>query len=695
MGIEIDLVKKDLNSKSMQDAVKDYISRVDEVANLLPVTLFVDTAIIHLFARTRSTPYVYYYRSYDQTGKQWKPWEKMDVEIQYHDDPEAVGQGGAFMIPAMVGGRLIVFCPQIIKQVAKGEDIQREKPLDMVEHVEIKLGWSEYRNGKWTPKKLSSEAVRSTPQMSLDHPVRELRFRLDNLTTIKAKITIDEIGTFEFKDGCCADMKVKANFRKVDQPWDKYEFNKIQLSDKSLIARSSDWSVSDNPHSLNQHSLDGQETAVRKLQDLLSQLELQKEAQDPMTVAQIRTLWQDIGRPIKRITLTHGASTGMLTHTSASTTLDRIYTYVHTLTDAIAANELESPTGIYDWELGLHAPSFLMDKLTSSHQYEKALEIARFVFNPMASGADNTSPDGVWKWAPFRKISARGSFELYLGHLTANQPSPKVNEWRNTPFQPHAVARGRPVAYMIWMVMRYIKILIAAGDQLFRQETMESMPLAIQYYTLAAHLSGPPSQKIPKHTKTTPKTFNTLIESWDAFPFAKPVGTTHIISDTGLSLGYFCVPRNPAIRDLRIQIDDRLYKIRHCQDINGITHKLALFEPPIDPGALVRAAASGLSLSSVLESISGPMPNYRFQYLLRGALEMVQELKSLAGAFLSAKEKLDSEAYQRIRAGHESTINAVVLDLKKLSRNEAKKAIGTHPICLIFSLTPLRVGSTD
>jgi hypothetical protein len=36
---------------------------------------------------------------------------------------------------------------------------------------------------------------------------------------------------------------------------------------------------------------------------------------------------------------------------------------------------------------------------------------------------------------------------------------PKINEWRNKPFQPHLVARGRPTAYMMRVAMTYIKIL--------------------------------------------------------------------------------------------------------------------------------------------------------------------------------------------------------------------------------------------
>src|SRR5256885_11809924 len=51
--------------------------------------------------------------------------------------------------------------------------------------------------------------------------------------------------------------------------------------------------------------------------------------------------------------------------------------------------------------------------------------------------------------------------------------------------------------------------------------------------------------------------------------------------------------------------------------INGIERKLPLYEPPIDPGLLVAAAAAGLSLSSVLNDLNSPLPNMRFKHLLR------------------------------------------------------------------------------
>ena len=114
---------------------------------------------------------------------------------------------------------------------------------------------------------------------------------------------------------------------------------------------------------------------------------------------------------------------------------------------------------------------------------------------------------------------------------------------------------------------------------------------------------------------------------------------------------YFCIPDNPNLTALRDTIDDRLFKIRHCENIAGVFQQLPLFDPPIDPGLLVQAAAQGLSLASVLNDLNSPMPNYRFYFLLQKALEVCNELKALGGAFLSAKEKGDGEALGRLRAG--------------------------------------------
>ena len=83
------------------------------------------------------------------------------------------------------------------------------------------------------------------------------------------------------------------------------------------------------------------------------------------------------------------------------------------------------------------------------------------------------------------------------------------------------------------------------------------------------------------------------------------------------------------------RIADRLFKIRHCQNIDGVERSLALFAPPIDPGMLVRAAASGLDISSILAGINAPTPYYRFNVLSQKATELAQEVRGLGSLIIA------------------------------------------------------------
>ena len=79
-------------------------------------------------------------------------------------------------------------------------------------------------------------------------------------------------------------------------------------------------------------------------------------------------------------------------------------------------------------------------------------------------------------------------------------------------------------------------------------------------------------------------------------------------------------------------------------NIEGIVRQLPLFEPPIDPGFLVRAAAAGIDISTALNDLNAPLPHYRFRVILQKAFELCSEVKSLGASLLSALEKRDSEA---------------------------------------------------
>ena len=122
-------------------------------------------------------------------------------------------------------------------------------------------------------------------------------------------------------------------------------------------------------------------------------------------------------------------------------------------------------------------------------------------------------------------------------------------------------------------------------------------------------------------------------------------------------------------------VEDRLFKICNCMNIEGVVQQLPLFEPPINPMLLVQAAAAGLDLSSVLNDINAPLPYYRFSYMLQKALELTSELKAFGAAVLSALEKKDAEALAALRAAHETAILRAVRDVKQQQIDEANATL--------------------
>ena len=72
-----------------------------------------------------------------------------------------------------------------------------------------------------------------------------------------------------------------------------------------------------------------------------------------------------------------------------------------------------------------------------------------------------------------------------------------INDWMQNPFQPWAVAKFRPTAYMLKTVMAYLDNLIAWGDSLFQQYTIETINEATQIYVMAANILGDKPQAVP------------------------------------------------------------------------------------------------------------------------------------------------------------------------------------------------------
>jgi Tc toxin complex TcA C-terminal TcB-binding domain len=246
-----------------------------------------------------------------------------------------------------------------------------------------------------------------------------------------------------------------------------------------------------------------------------------------------------------------------------------------------------------------------------------------------------------------------------------------IEAWKDAPFRPHVVARYRQQAYMFKTVMAYLDNLIAWGDSLFRQDTRESIDEAMIVYVLAANILGPRPLPVPKKGTVRPQTYANLRDDLDKFGNTLRKMETDSVFDftphpteaadnerltvlrgLGKSL-YFCVPRNEKLLAYWDVVADRLFKIRNSLNIQGIFRQLPLFEPPLDPALLARAAAAGLDVGAIINGLNQPLPLVRFQLLVQKAAEITQEVKSLGNNLLVATEKEDGEAMAILRAKHE------------------------------------------
>ena len=257
-----------------------------------------------------------------------------------------------------------------------------------------------------------------------------------------------------------------------------------------------------------------------------------------------------------------------------------------------------------------------------------------------------------------------------------------MRDWRTYPFEPHRIANYRTVAYQKTVVMKYLDNLISWGDYLFRQDSMESINEATQLYILAGELLGPRPRKIPPSVKPPVETFNELEQELDAFANALVEVENLVPMQPGTGNGsqpapiptlYFCIPRNEKMLGYWDTVADRLYKIRHCMNIEGVVRQLALFEPPIDPAALVKAVAAGVDIGAALADLNAPLPLYRFNVLLQKANEVCSDVKSLGAALLSALEKKDAEALSLLRQGQEIQLLEAVKGVRETQLQEAQE----------------------
>jgi hypothetical protein len=352
--------------------------------------------------------------------------------------------------------------------------------------------------------------------------------------------------------------------------------------------------------------------------------------------------------------------------------------------------------GFYNYELFFHLPLLIAVRLSKNQQFAEAQKWFHSVFDPTSRSAGEGA-QRFWQFKPFFDMydnTAGHPFDSIYDMLSALAADPtsadsatlelkrqieeQIAVWRANPFDPHAIAALRPVAYMKTVVMEYLNNLIAWGDYLYEQFTHESINEATLYYMLAYQILGERAVALPE-LKVVEQSYNQLGEL-DAFSnaVAELENLINLPEAPPSSVSpppplYFCIPNNPTLLQYWDTVADRLFKIRHCMTIEGVVQQLPLFEPPINPALLVLARASGVSIGAALASLATPAPHYRFVFLMQKAVEYCQVVKSLGSQLLAAYEKKDAEGLSMLRAEHENSLLKASTELRNLQVDEARE----------------------
>jgi hypothetical protein len=171
--LESYLVQNDITERSVEQGFRNYLTSLNEVANLEVCGMYQENyddaklKNLHVFARTHNAPYKFFYRTWNEHWK-WSAWGKVQVDIRSVEDGD---NSGVHLIPMVWKKRLFLFWPEFMEVPEAPYDSNQSveslasepnkvSGLEPVKYWEIRLAWSEYVDGKWTPKQVTKEFIK-------------------------------------------------------------------------------------------------------------------------------------------------------------------------------------------------------------------------------------------------------------------------------------------------------------------------------------------------------------------------------------------------------------------------------------------------------------------------------------------------------------------------------------------------------
>lgn len=368
--------------------------------------------------------------------------------------------------------------------------------------------------------------------------------------------------------------------------------------------------------------------------------------------------------------------------------------------------DLGKPCAVYNWELLHYLPLALGVYQTSKGFFPEAQRTFHLLFDPTTTDTSVPAPQRYWRFLGFRDdlgpTSMTKAYDLLLrpeSELSAEDRKTKTRllqgflACESRPFEPYLAARSHPVSFQYYVVMKYMDNHIAWGDYLFATPSMERIGEATPHYVQVGNLLGRRPEKIPPLGRIAAKSYtqlkkeglntvigNALVDLEGQLPFdlsdAAPstqFGGGHALFSIRKT-PYFCIPPNAKLLSYWDIVEDRLAKIRNCQNLQGKVQMLPLFDPKIDPALLVKAAAAGLDIDTVVTGINQPAGPVRKEVLFQKALDMAVELRNMGNELQAVIDKGDNEHLAAMRQYYDTTLAAQTRGVRFLQWQHAQKS---------------------
>ena len=303
------------------------------------------------------------------------------------------------------------------------------------------------------------------------------------------------------------------------------------------------------------------------------------------------------------------------------------------------AISFEGGVGLYTWELFFHAPFLIANRLLAEQRFDEADLWFKRIFDP----AGYRNADGV-----LQKVDSNTRYwnvKQLQSDVAWNSSSPIDTD------DPDVIATADPMNYKLAVYLRGLELLAARGDQLYRQQTRDSLSEAKMWYVQALQLLGV-RPELP------------LAQGWNA-PTLQAASTTSNVRlldlegvaeeqlavlapasprQIAITNGPFRPPVDTAVLAYWDRFEGRLYNLRHHLSIDGQPLALELFEAPADPKALQLARQAGDGAGGMQADGTQALWPQRFMVLLERARNAVQQVIQFGSNLQGVLERRDADA---------------------------------------------------